>query len=177
MEVHIMKVTEFMTWMEAFNRMRRGQYDRFREPLHFKGKWLDHEQAVVHDLREMYRLSGKKILLSICNAMAILAVTGCQSPPAVAASQSSPQPIAETTVAQQLIIKFKPGTIACDAAGIAQLSSATKVPLEYVRPMSGDACVVRQLAGDANDFLQGQQLLRQHPAVEWLEQDARKKAL
>jgi len=125
----------------------------------------------------MYRLSGKKFLSGLCNAMAILAVIGCQAHPVIAASQSSPQPIAETTAAQQLIIKFRPDTIACDAAGTAQLSSATRVPLEYVRPMSGDACVIRQLAGDANDFLRGQELLRQHPAVEWVEQDAKKKAL
>ena len=135
----------------------------------FKRRWLLEVQV--------YRLSGKKFLLGLCNAMVILAVIGCQTHPVIAASQSSPQPIAETKAAQQLIIKFRPNTIACDAAGIAQLSAAMQVPLEYVRPMSGGACVIRQLAGDANDFLRGQELLMQHPAVEWVEQDAKKKAL
>lgn len=125
----------------------------------------------------MHCPSGKKSLLSMCNAMAILAVTGCNTPPAIASSPSSSQPMAETVAAQQLIIKFRPNTLACDAAGIAQLSSATRVALEYIRPMSGDACVIRQLAEDANVFLRNQKLLRQHPAVEWLEQDAKKKAL
>jgi len=109
--------------------------------------------------------------------LAIFAATGWQISASMAASQSSPQPVAETVSAQQLIIKFKPNTIICDAAGIAQLSSATRVALEYIRPMSGDACVIRQLSGEADDFLRGQELLRQHPAVEWLEQDSKKKAL
>lgn len=118
----------------------------------------------------------KTFLLGIFNAMGILATTGCQAPPAMAASQSSPRPIAETTAAQQLIIKFKPNTIACDVAGIAHLTLATQVPLEYVRPMSGNACVIRQVADGTNDFFAGKELLRQHPAVEWLEQDKKKKA-
>jgi hypothetical protein len=129
------------------------------------------------EMRRKMAESGKKLLLCLCNAMAILAMTGCQAHPFMAASQSSPQAIAGTMVAQQLIIKFKPNTLACDAAGIAQLSSATRVPLEYVRPMSGDACVIRQLDEGADDFLRARELLRQHPAVEWLEQDEKKKAL
>ena len=126
---------------------------------------------------QVYCPSGKKSLLGLCNAMAILSAIGCQSAPTMADFQSSPQAIAKTTTVQQLIIKFRSNTIACDPAGILRLSSATRVPLEYVRAMSGDACVVRQLTGDANDFFREQELLRQHPAVEWLEQDAKKKAL
>lgn len=127
----------------------------------------------------MYRLSGKKILWGFSNVVAILAAAGCCQPPpqAVAASQSAPQPIAETATTRQLIIKFKPNTIACNAVGIAQLSSATRVPVGYVRPMSGDACVVRQSADDASGLEQGQKTLRQHPAVERLEQDAKMKTL
>ena len=124
----------------------------------------------------MFRLLGKKSLLSLCNVMVILAVAGCQTPPAIADSVPSPQPVANTA-ARQLIINFKPNTIACNAAGIMQLSSATRVPLEYVRPMSGNACVIKQLAVDANDVLREQELLRHHPAVEWLGQDEKKKAL
>lgn len=36
MEVHIMKATEFRTWMEAFDRMSRGQRDKLREQLQGK---------------------------------------------------------------------------------------------------------------------------------------------
>lgn len=36
---------------------------------------------------------------------------------------------------QQIIIKFKPHTIACDATQIAHLSAVTRVPLQYVRPL------------------------------------------
>lgn len=126
----------------------------------------------------MYRLPGKKVLWSILPVVVILAATGCQPPPqAVAAFQSAPQPIAETAATRQLIIKFKPNTIACDTVGIAQLSSVTRVQVEYIRPMSGDACVVRQSADDTNGLEQGQETLRQYPAVEWLEQDAKMKAL
>src|SRR3990167_4785276 len=126
----------------------------------------------------VYRLYGKKILWGISNVAAIIVVTGCQFlPQAEANSQSLRQPIAGTAVMRQLIIKFKIDTIACDAAGIAQLSLATRVQVEYVRSMSGGACVVRQSADDANGLGQGQETLRQHPAVDWLEQDTKMKAL
>ena len=36
---------------------------------------------------------------------------------------------------QQIIIKFKPHRIACDATQIAHLSAVTRVPLQYVRPL------------------------------------------
>lgn len=82
----------------------------------------------------------------------------------------------KTASSQQLIIKFKPGTINCDANGIAQLSDATRVPLEYVRPMSASACVIKQFGDKKDGFIPGQKLLRQHPDVEWLELDAIRKA-
>lgn len=125
----------------------------------------------------MYSLSGKKILWGLCNLLVVLAMAGCQSPHVVADSLSPPQPVANTPATRQLIIKFKPNTIECNTAGIAQLSAAAKVPLEYVRPMSGGACVIRQLAVEMNDLLRGQELLRRYSAVEWLEQDTKKKAL
>jgi len=85
--------------------------------------------------------------------------------------------VAHTAASQQLIIKLKPNTFLCDSKGIARLSVATQLALEYVRPMSGDACVIRQLTMNAKDLLRGQKLLRQHSAVEWVEPDAKKKAL
>ncbi len=119
----------------------------------------------------------EKIIWGICNAMLIFALTGCHAPQFVAATQTISRPIAATMISQQLMIKFKPNTISCDPAGIAQLSSASKLSLELVRPMSGGACVIRQWAGNAHDFLRGQERLGQHPDVEWLELDAKKKAL
>jgi hypothetical protein len=79
--------------------------------------------------------------------------------------------IAEMRVSQQLIIKFKSNTMACDAGEIASLSSATQVPLRHVRPMSGGACVVQQWADNAEGLSHEQERLKQHPAIEWLEED------
>ena len=91
--------------------------------------------------------------------------------------QSSPTTIIKAHAYQQLIIKFKPNTISCNPEGIAQLSSATHVSLEFVRTMSGDACVVKQFADSADDLLHGQKTLKENPAVEYLEPDAVMKAL
>jgi hypothetical protein len=73
---------------------------------------------------------------------------------------------------RQLIIKFKPRTVACDANGIAALASATGTRLEFVRPMSGDACVIQHVADRPDNFSQGESALKRHPAVESLELDA-----
>jgi len=106
------------------------------------------------------------------------AAGGCQQP---SSSTDPPQPSPTTTIkasaSQQLIIKFKPDTIACNPAGIAQLSSTTHVSLEFVRTMSGDACVVKQFADSADNLLHGQKTLKEYPAVEYLEPDALMKAL
>lgn len=83
----------------------------------------------------------------------------------------------QTASYQQLIIKFRPDTVPCDEAGIARFSAVTKVQLTFVRTMSGQACVIRQLMDQEGGFLQGQTLLRQHPDVEWVELDAIMKAL
>jgi hypothetical protein len=125
----------------------------------------------------MFRLPCKNLLIACCNVMAIYAAAGCHNMQAEASSAVSPASTTETAMTQQLMIKFKPNTIACDDAGIMQLSTFTRVQLEFVRPMSGGACVIRQVTQGALDLLPGQQRLKQHPAVEWLEPDARKKAL
>ena len=111
---------------------------------------------------------------------AMVMVVGCQMPPPPSASsqpQSVPMLSGNGAVTQQLIIKFNSNTIACDAAGIASVSSATQVPLRHVRPLSGDACVVQQFADKADGLSHGQERLKQHPAIEWLEEDKMMKAL
>jgi len=106
------------------------------------------------------------------------AAGACPTPTSVA----DPRPPSTTTeikgsASRQLIIKFRPDTVPCTPAGIAQLSSTTRVSLEYVRTMSGGACVVKQFADGADGLLRGQETLRGNPAVEYLEPDARVKAL
>jgi hypothetical protein len=106
------------------------------------------------------------------------AAGGCQQP---SFHRNSPQPspttILDGAVSQQLIIKFKPDTIACNPDGIAQFSSTTHVSLEFVRTMSGDTCVVKQSADSADNLLHGQKTLKENPAIEYLEPDVIMKAL
>lgn len=112
----------------------------------------------------------KRIVQTV--GLAVLAVaTGCQQP---LANNILPQP---ASISQQLIIKFKPGTIPCNSAGIAHLSSTTRISLEFIRPMSGDACVVKQFAINKEGLSQGQKKLQQHSSVELVEQDVEMKAL
>ena len=111
---------------------------------------------------------------------AMVLALGCQMAPSPSTSsppQPTPMSTGEMRVSQQLIVKFKPNTIACDATQIAHLSAVTRVPLEYVRPMSGDACVIKQLADDAAGLSQRQETLKQYPAIEWLEEDRTVEAL
>lgn len=115
----------------------------------------------------------RQAVFVVVNVVAIAAATGCQVPPStinpVKPQSVSPGP---RLAFQQLIIKFKPNISACDATGIAQLSVRTQVPLEFVRIMSGDACVIRQLADHSSKFSQGQKILKQDSTVEWVESDS-----
>jgi hypothetical protein len=85
-------------------------------------------------------------------------------------------PDAAKVSVRQFIVKFKPDTLPCSAAGIARLSMIAKARLEYVRPMSDDACVIRLFGQNAADFIKSEQRIRQHPAIEWMEPDAVMKA-
>jgi hypothetical protein len=106
------------------------------------------------------------------------AAGGCQQPSSrTNPPQPSPTTMIKASASRQLIIKFKPDTIACTPEGIAQFSSTTRVSLEFVRTMSGDACVVKQFADSEDDLLHGQKTLKENPAIEYLEPDAIMKAL
>lgn len=118
---------------------------------------------------------GKRIKRELFYAMAIVSLTGCYSD---TSSATPPLPLNSAGADhQRLIIKLKSATFNCDADGIKKLSAASRVPLEFVHPISGESCVVTQYADSPEGLLQGQEILRQHPAVELLEQDRKMKAL
>jgi hypothetical protein len=120
-------------------------------------------------------MSKKRIERKLCSAIGVVLITACSSvAPAATTPQSADSAGSEH---QRLIIKFKLSTLECDADGIAKLSSATGVRIEFVRPISGESCVITQYADSPESLLQGQEVVRQHPAVEWLEQDRKMKAL
>jgi hypothetical protein len=111
--------------------------------------------------------------------VAVFIVSGCHLFPENRSSvtfESQSDLLRQNDVRQQLIIKFKPNTVLCSEAGIAQFSSAIQVGLSYVRPMSGQACVVLQSKDNDGGYVHGQAKIRKHPAVELLELDAMMKA-
>ncbi len=117
----------------------------------------------------------KRILLELLSAVGIVSATGCYSAaPAAIAPQSMN---ADGAGHQRLIIKLKSNSLNCNADGIAKLSAATRVSLVFVSTISGESCVITQFADSTEGLIHGQEVLRQHPAVEWLEQDRKMKAL
>lgn len=102
-------------------------------------------------------------------------VAGCQTAPAEAGGVSAPMRTsipASSPASQQLMIKLKNASRSCNASDISALAAATGESLTFLRPMSGNACVVTHAAKD-NTFLRGGlQRLKSHHAVEWAEIDA-----
>lgn len=118
---------------------------------------------------------GKFSFEKICIAGFVsLAASACQSQHSEAGSPASA--ISPARVEQQLIIKFKSHTIACSAPALARFSAEIHIALQYIRPMSGDACVVKQTAAHQAGLLEGQRILKNHLAVDWLEEDRNMKA-
>lgn len=69
----------------------------------------------------------------------------------------------------QVIVKFRPATFACDAQGVADLGRSTKLDLQWLRAMSGDACVlILRSAAPAKALA----TLQARPELEWAEADA-----
>lgn len=119
----------------------------------------------------------RRYLLLVTGSLAFSGIAACQSssPPAPV---GEPRPVAGASDAfRQLIIRFKPGTVACDAAAIARFAAAVGVSLQFVRPMSGEACVVRQTAESVRRLQDDLETIKKHPAVQWAEPDAVMKAL
>jgi hypothetical protein len=77
---------------------------------------------------------------------------------------------------RQLIIKFKPGAGECSAAGIAKFAATTGAHIEFLRVMSGDACVVTQFFTASQSAASEQEMLKSHPAIQWIESDSPLKA-
>jgi hypothetical protein len=122
-------------------------------------------------------ISGLPKLLDVDRIIYIEGVSQAMTmSPLAKPRQPSPVPVIKESASRQLIIKFSPGTIACTPSGIARFSATTHVSLEFVRTMSGDACVVKQIAGSADELQRGQNTLKEYPAVEYLEPDAVMKA-
>lgn len=111
------------------------------------------------------------LAVPIIAAAATLLVPGCRS----SLHENMPQHAAKTHAEQQLIIKFKAANaerLVCNPDGIARLAAAAGVSLQFLRVMSGDACVIRQEASNATELIRGQARIKRHPAVEWVEEDA-----
>lgn len=107
-------------------------------------------------------------------ATGVALVAGCQLPLANGASDAPAKAAgsAHLPAAQQLMIKFKNAGRSCSASDIAALASETGQTLTFIRPMSGNACVVSHTAGDKALLFKGLQRLTSHPAVDWAEIDA-----
>lgn len=120
------------------------------------------------------------VLFRVPGFIALSLVAGCWGVPTHSADFSvkdAPTRTSPAIMSQQFMIKFKSSTTPCDAQLISRFSSATKIPLDFVRVMSGHACVIRLQAASEGELSHAVNILRQHPEVEWLEQDVLVKPL
>lgn len=102
---------------------------------------------------------------ALCGASACQADLAAQVPdPAHAVSAAG--------VSRGLILKLKGKEGACDGRQVRALASETGQSLDFLRPMSGGACVVVQHGASAESLDAGLRRLRQLDAVEWAEIDA-----
>lgn len=112
------------------------------------------------------RWSGT-LLLAFCMA---LPMSACQ------AGAGDTLRTISTSSKRQLIVKFKPGTVECSASGIAKFAGTTATHIEFLRVMSGDACVVSQFLTAGQSAASEQEMLNSHPAIQWIESDSPLKA-
>lgn len=118
---------------------------------------------------------GMQSSVALVPSILISMLAGCHLPSSdhqEAQAVNTPASGKKVAVVQQLIIKFKPDTVSCDADGIARFAKAVGLSLQYVRMMSGDACVVKLFSDNDEQSMWAQRLLRQHPAVDRAEADA-----
>ncbi|MGB6056422.1 MAG: hypothetical protein WBG17_14430 [Burkholderiaceae bacterium] len=119
----------------------------------------------------------RRSFLFATGSLAFSGIAACQSPPPSAPIAGLPPAIGASEAFRQLIIRFKPGTVACDAAAVARFAAEARVSLQVVRPMSGEACVIRQAAKSLQHLQDDLETIKKHPAVQWVEPDAVMKAL
>ena len=118
---------------------------------------------------------GMQSRIVLVPSILISMLAGCHFPSSVEQKTwAAKMPVSGETAAviQQLIIKFKPDTVSCDADGIARFAYAIGLSLQYVRMMTGDACVVKLFSDSDEQSMRAQRLLKQRPEVEWAEVDA-----
>ena len=116
-----------------------------------------------------------RLLVLACCLMPLLLLSGCASAgmPAAAEPVLRATPIANKQAMSQLIVKFKDPTLDPARPGyLKELARALGATLVYVRPMSGDAHVLR--VDDAVDASRLQRIvegLAKRPEVEYAEPD------
>lgn len=116
----------------------------------------------------MYRFA-RPAALALAATFSIHAA-GCEATSASRLSASAVNPM--PPVSQQLIVKFKPQTVACTAKAISGFSKTVDVRLTWLRPMSGNACVLIQESGNSDELAKARERLKKHPHIEWVEIDA-----
>ncbi|MGB7480601.1 MAG: hypothetical protein WA924_09750 [Burkholderiaceae bacterium] len=118
----------------------------------------------------------RRYLLLVAGSLAFSGIAACQSSPPAPIVGSQPA-VGASDPSRQLIIRFKPGTVACDAVAVARFAAVAGVSLQFVRSMSGEACVIRQTADSAQRLQDDLETIKKNPAVQWVEPDAVMKAL
>lgn len=99
----------------------------------------------------------------VLSLTAALLAAGCAQ-----AGETQPAPQLAPQLAQ-FIVKFRPASVACNAESVAAFASRSKLDLQWLRPMSGDACVLLLRARSPQAALA---TLQARPEVEWAEADA-----
>jgi len=98
-------------------------------------------------------------LLSVALPIALAAIAGCANADA-----------GKADAGPQLIVKFRDAGAGCDQRVVAGLSARAGFNFRWVRPMSGDACVIR--VGRSVDAAAALTALRALPELEYAEMDA-----
>ena len=132
--------------------------------------------VVRRRMRAVWLLCGVGISLTACHAATP------EQPPisgelATAGKPTTVQNHSQQPITTQLILKLKPGVdgkpLPLTAAVLQSLSMTAGVTLAYVRPLSGEAHVLRVVTAIApQDMPQIAEKLNQHPSVQYAEPDS-----
>lgn len=114
----------------------------------------------------MTRRLVRMLFISFGVVFASVFLSGCHAVSSPLPGDSTDRADVSAQVRQQLMIRLDQAVVSCTAEDIAKLATATSQALQYVRPMSGNACVVSHAANSEATLAAGLQRLRQHPSVE-----------